>query len=196
MEELVTEIVDAILLYRSIMDNGTLAVGTTVNHKRIRVNELPTDLRGECVCELSAGGSATIENGMSLSVGTSIQLGKVYILDVAFNIQETFSRIHTGPTGNEYFEDGKLITHHILFKVLEGHLVYHEYDYINEYGTVTHFAEYEVEEATAKVMPHTAYVSDGGPGLYVMSEDRSTVKHYDGWYQAEADIETNPAQFH
>ncbi len=31
MEELVTEIVDAILLYRSIMDNGTLAIGTTVN---------------------------------------------------------------------------------------------------------------------------------------------------------------------
>lgn len=148
------------------------------------------------VCELSVGGSATIENGMSLSVGTSIQLGKVYTLDVAFNIQKTFSRSYTGPTGNEYFEDGKLITHHIMFKVLEGHLVYHEYDYINEYGTVTHFAEYEVEESTAKVMPHTAYVSDGGPGLYVMSEDRSTVKHYDGWYQAEANIETNPAQFH
>ena len=31
MEELVTEIVDAILLYRSIMDNGTLAVVTTVS---------------------------------------------------------------------------------------------------------------------------------------------------------------------
>lgn len=200
LDEMVTEIVDAILWYRSDCANEQngiqlAATGTTLNHTYTRVNTTAANLRGSYVCELSVGSSVSFNNDFSLSAGTTIKLNKIFTLNAAFGYSDGVSRAYAGPSSTDTLTDGKVTTHHIMFKVLSGYLVLHEYDYINEYGQITHFSVYEIEKDTARVTPYTAYGSASNGGVYVQNSSKNSIRYYSGWYEMENAVELTPDLF-
>lgn len=194
-EELQNSIVDAMLEMKTVQANSARA-GSTVNHVYTRMNSGSEYVHGTYITELAVGESYSVSNSYSFSANTQVKIKEgTFTISPGFTIARTVTKTYQGPSSTDTLSNGNATTQHIIFKAINGFVVKHEYDYINEYGQISHLSQYEIEDGSREVIVFTAYASSLANAIQVENASRNAIKTYSSWSTIKSAIAETPGNF-
>ena len=190
---LMDDILVAILDLRNASSNTkNSASGTIFNERTTPVTNFQW-IRGEHVDNIPKNTSISSSFSFTISAGLEIE-GFPLTASATFGNGEqiTFS----GPSYNDTLSDGRTATHAVAFKALQGQIVKHEWDYINDIGGLQHIVTYKVEKSTARLERFTAFAHVQNNGfIYVESASGGNIVGYSSFSSLENYVTTNVGSF-